>query len=119
MKIRQLQVKNFLSIQKASIDFTEFEGLTVIKGKNLDTGGSNGAGKSAIVEAIYFALTGKTLRKSTEASLVNTQAKKGLEVAVQIEKEDGTQVSIYRSKKPTKMQVLVDGHDVTAGHRDG
>ena len=119
MKIKKLQVKNFLSIQKASIDFTEFEGLTVIKGKNLDTGGSNGAGKSAIVEAIYFALTGKTLRKSTEASLVNTQAKKGLEVAVQIEKADGTHISVYRSKKPTKMQVLVDGNDVTAGHRDG
>lgn len=119
MKIKQLQIKNFLSVQKASIDFTEFDGLTVIKGKNLDTGGSNGAGKSAIVEAIYFALTGKTLRKSTEASLVNFKANKGLEVSLLIEKGDGTEVSIYRSKKPTKMQVIVDGHDVTAGHRDG
>ena len=119
MKIKKLQIKNFLSVQKASIDFTKFDSLTIIKGKNLDTGGSNGAGKSTIVEAIYFALTGKTLRKSTEASLVNTKAKKGLEVSVQIEKADGTQISIYRSKKPTKMQVWVDGNDVTAGHRDG
>ena len=72
-----------------------------------------------IVEAIYFALTGKTLRKSTEASLVNIQAKKGLEVSVHFEKTDGTHVYVYRSKKPTKMQIIVDGHDVTAGHRDG
>ena len=119
MKIKQLQIKNFLSVQKAYINFDEFDGLTVIKGKNLDTGGSNGAGKSTIVEAVYFALTGKTLRKSTEASLVNFQAKKGLEVAVKFEKSDGTEVVVYRSKKPTKMQITVDGQDVTAGHRDG
>tara|TARA_R100001594_G_scaffold17712_1_gene35853 strand:- start:383 stop:1900 length:1518 start_codon:yes stop_codon:yes gene_type:complete len=119
MKIKQLQIKNFLSVQKAQINFDEFDGLTVIKGKNLDTGGSNGAGKSTIVEAVYFALTGKTLRKSTEASLINSQAKKGLEVSLTFEKDDGTEVVVYRSKKPTKMQVIVDGHDVTAGHRDG
>jgi DNA repair exonuclease SbcCD ATPase subunit len=119
MKIKQLQIKNFLSVQKAHINFDEFDGLTVIKGKNLDTGGSNGAGKSTIVEAVYFALTGKTLRKSTEASLVNSQAKKGLEVAVQFEKSDGTEVWVSRSKKPTKMQITIDGQDVTAGHRDG
>lgn len=119
MKIKQLQIKNFLSIQKATIDFTKFDGLTVIKGKNLDTGGSNGSGKSAIIEAVYFALTGKTLRKSTEASLVNTEASKGLEVSIQIELGDGSEVSVYRSKKPTKMKVLVDGQDVTEGHRDG
>ena len=119
MKIKQLQIKNFLSVQKASIDFNKFDGLTLIKGKNLDTGGSNGAGKSTIVEAIYFALTGKTLRKSTEASLVNFKAKKGLEVSLSFEKDDGTQVTVYRSKKPTKMRVILDGQDVTAGHRDG
>ena len=119
MKIKQLQIKNFLSVQKAHINFDDFDGLTVIKGKNLDTGGSNGAGKSSIVEAVYFALTGKTLRKSTEASLVNSQAKKGLEVAVQFEKSDGTEVWVSRSKKPTKMQITIDGQDVTAGHRDG
>lgn len=119
MKIKQLQINNFLSIQKAQIDFTKFGGLTVIKGKNLDTGGSNGSGKSTIVEAVYFALTGKTLRKSTEASLVNSQAKKGLEVSLSFEKDDGTEVSVYRSKKPTKMRILVNNKDVTAGHRDG
>jgi DNA repair exonuclease SbcCD ATPase subunit len=119
MKIKQLQIKNFLSIQKATIDFTNFDGLTVIKGKNLDTGGSNGAGKSAIIEAVYFALTGKTLRKSTEASLVNFKAGKGLEVSITLEVGEGSEVSVYRSKKPTKMCIVVDGQDVTAGHRDG
>ena len=72
MKIRDITIQNFLSIKKARIDLKKFDGLTVIKGKNLDTGGSNGSGKSSIVEAIFFALTGKTLRKSTEASLVIT-----------------------------------------------
>ena len=116
MKIKSLDIKNFLSIREASIDFTKFDGLTVIKGKNLDTGGSNGSGKSSIVEAVYFALTGKTLRKSTEASLVNTQAKKGLEVSIHIEQDDGTMLSIERGKKPTRMRVVQDGKDITSAH---
>ena len=116
MKIKSLYIQNFLSIKDAYIDFTKFDGLTLIKGKNLDTGGSNGSGKSSIVEAVYFSLTGKTIRKSTEASLVNTQSKKGLVVEVKIEQKDGSCISIRRGKKPTHMRVLVDGEDITEGH---
>ena len=68
MKIRDITIQNFLSIKKARIDLKKFDGLTIIKGKNLDTGGSNGSGKSSIVEAIYFALTGKTCLLYTSPS---------------------------------------------------
>jgi len=116
MKIRDITIQNFLSIKKAHIDLGKFDGLTIIKGKNLDTGGSNGSGKSSIVEAIYFALTGKTIRKSTEASLVNSQAGKGLVVSCNILLDNTKILSIERCKRPTKMKLTLDGEDITAKH---
>ena len=116
MKIRDITIQNFLSIKKARIDLKKFDGLTVIKGKNLDTGGSNGSGKSSIVEAIFFVLTGKTIRKSTEASLVNSKAGKGLVVSCNILLENAKILGIERCKKPTKMTLTLDGEDITAKH---
>ena len=59
MKINKIKIKNFYSFKDASLDFTTYSGLTLIKGKNNDTKGSNGSGKSALVEALFFALTGR------------------------------------------------------------
>lgn len=115
MKIKHIAINNFLSYQKEEIDFTKFDGLTVIKGKNLDTGGSNGSGKSALIEAIYFGLTGKTIRKTTEASLVNSQVGTKCSVVIDIE-HDGKDIQILRSKRPTKLRLWVDGEEVTADH---
>jgi DNA repair exonuclease SbcCD ATPase subunit len=44
--------------------FPQTNGITQIRAKNHDTGGSNGGGKSTILEAVFFALTGRTLRHS-------------------------------------------------------
>ena len=76
MKIEKILIQNFYSFKNETLDLSDYSGITVIKGKNLDTGASNGAGKSVLIEAIYFGLTGKTIRKSTEDSLVNNQANK-------------------------------------------
>ena len=106
MKISKLKIKNFYSFKDASVDFADYSGLTLIKGKNKDTGGSNGAGKSALVEALFFGLTGKTIRKSTEDSLVNNQAKKKCEIRLEILHKD-KEVVITRQKKPTKLELMV------------
>ena len=115
MKIKHLAINNFLSFKKVDIDFTKFDGLTVIKGRNLDTKGSNGSGKSALVEAIYFGLTGKTIRKTNEAALVNTQAGTKCCVIIDIE-YDGHDIQILRARKPTKLRLWVDGKEETADH---
>jgi len=106
MKINKITIQNFYSFIDSTIDFSNYSGLTVIKGKNNDTGGSNGSGKSALVEAIYFGLTGKTIRKSTEDSLVNNQAKKKCVVKVELI-HNNEYVVITRQKKPTKLEFLV------------
>tara|TARA_R110002110_G_scaffold318944_5_gene531741 strand:- start:885 stop:1508 length:624 start_codon:yes stop_codon:yes gene_type:complete len=112
MKIEKINIQNFYSFKNASLDFNNYRGLTVIKGKNKDTGGSNGSGKSALVEALYFGLTGKTIRKSTEDSLVNNQAKKKCVVSLELVHND-QYVIITRQKKPTKLEFLVGKEDRT------
>lgn len=108
MKIKKISIENFYSFKKAEISLEDYTGLTLIKGKNKDTGGSNGAGKSVLVEAIYFGLTGKTIRKSTESTLVNNQTKKKCSVVLDLEHK-GKHVVIHRGKKPTKLEVFIDG----------
>jgi DNA repair exonuclease SbcCD ATPase subunit len=115
MKINSVTINNFLSFQGAYIDLKDGQGLTVIKGKNLDTGGSNGAGKSTVIEAIFFALTGKTIRKSTEATLINNKVKKDCVVHLSLE-HDGKQINIKRGKRPRVFKVWVDDEEVTTDH---
>ena len=64
MKINRVEIENFLSVQKATIDFDKLSNLVLVKGRNKDVKpeSSNGAGKSTIIEAVVFALFGKTLR---------------------------------------------------------
>ena len=112
MKISKIKIKNFYSFKEVGVDFSDYSGLTLIKGKNKDTGGSNGSGKSALVEALFFGLTGKTIRKSTEDSLVNNQAKKKCEVTLCLE-HNKEEVVITRQKKPTKLKFIVGDDDRT------
>ena len=108
MKIDKINIKNFYSFKNTTLELGDYSGLTLIKGKNKDTGGSNGSGKSALVEAIYFGLTGKTIRKSTEDSLVNNQAKKKCVVEMHLTHNE-EYVVITRQKKPTKLEFTVGG----------
>ena len=107
MKIEKIIVQNFYSYKNEEFILNDYSGLTLIKGVNKDTGGSNGSGKSVLIEAVYFALTGKTIRKSTEDSLVNNEAKKKCVVRIELEHQ-GSCISITRQKKPTKLEFLVD-----------
>jgi len=106
MKIEKIKIKNFYSFKNTTLELGDYSGLTLIKGKNKDTGGSNGSGKSALVEAVYFGLTGKTIRKSTEDSLVNNQAKKKCVVEMHLT-HNNEEVVITRQKKPTKLEFMV------------
>ena len=109
MKIKSIKIKNFYSFESAFVDFSKFKNIILIKGHNKDVAGSNGSGKSAFVEAIYFGLTGKTIRKSTEDAIVHVKHKK--QCAVTLTLDNG--VVIYRQKKPSKLQVFVDEEEKT------
>ena len=112
MKIKKISIQNFYSIQDLTLNFDKYEGLIVIKGKNVDSGGSNGSGKSAIIEALCFGLTGKTIRKSTEDALVNNVAKKHCKVTLTLE-AGGKNLKVIRQKKPSKLQLFDGKSEIT------
>lgn len=98
------------------LDFSKYSGIVRVIGKNKDTGGSNGSGKSSIFEAVVWGLFGKTIRKSTEEALINCDAKKGCEVILEIEREGIGIISIHRGKKPTFLKFYVNSEVRTQDH---
>lgn len=63
MKVKSLEVDNFLSIKQARVDFVTGK-VIMVSGVNKDDASavSNGAGKSAIVDALCWSLYGITAR---------------------------------------------------------
>ena len=109
MQIKKVSIQNFYSIKNIDFDFTKYKGVTLIEGENKDTGGSNGAGKSALFEAVVWGLYGKTIRKSTEAALINVTAGKDCKVTVYVDDD----VIIERCKKPTSLQFRQGENNLT------
>jgi DNA repair exonuclease SbcCD ATPase subunit len=113
MKLNRLVICNFYSHANTTINFSEFEpGVVNIYGINKDTGGSNGAGKSIIFEAVLFSLFNKTIRKSTEEAIVNVYEGAGCSVRLELEQEGIGAIVIERRKRPTGLDVWVNGESV-------
>jgi DNA repair exonuclease SbcCD ATPase subunit len=103
MDITNIKINNFLIIGQADIDLCN-RGLCRIAGENSDdvTSSSNGAGKSTVVEAVYWALFGETLRNIKSADgVVNRKIKKNCSVVLRFEEGD-TKYRIERYRKHTK-----------------
>ena len=111
MKIKKVSFENFYSYEKCSIDFRKHKGIVGIEGINKDTGGSNGAGKSVILEAIVYGLFGKSIRKSTEDAMVNSTAGRGCVVELEID-----EMTIRRARKPSMLKFFINGEEHTQGH---
>ena len=113
MKIALVEAKNFYSFKDLSIDLSDYSGIVRILGENKDTGASNGSGKSAIIEAVVFGIFGKTVRKSTEEAIVNSQEGANLRVRVVLEKDSVGNIEIIRCKRPTSLNLVVNGVNVS------
>jgi DNA repair exonuclease SbcCD ATPase subunit len=109
MQLNEVTLENFYSVEKQTINLDQLTGLVLVEGINKDSGGSNGAGKSIIFEAIVWALFGKTIRKSTEDAMVNIKNGKNCRVTLRV---NGTTI-IRRSRKPTKLEFIKDGNPLT------
>lgn len=68
----KIDIHNFMSFADETFDFSDYPGLTLVKGKNNDINGSrNGVGKSVTFEAILFALFGQLQEKIKNENIVN------------------------------------------------
>jgi DNA repair exonuclease SbcCD ATPase subunit len=76
MKIISLEISNILSIETAKLVFSD-NGLVLVEGWNHDAGRANGAGKTAIFNALSFGLYDKLPRKVTASEILRRGARSG------------------------------------------
>lgn len=104
IKFKELTLRNFMSYgNNVTTINLEFNEPTLVIGHNLDAVvngqiDSNGAGKSAILDALSFVLYDRTISGIDKADLINNVNKKNLEVSLLFEK-NGLLYKIIRSRK--------------------
>jgi exonuclease SbcC len=76
MKITSVEISNILSIESAEVTFGD-RGLVLVEGYDHDTGRANGAGKSAIFNAISFALYDRIPRRISKSEVLRKGTKEG------------------------------------------
>ena len=108
MKIHSIEIHNILSIEHASLTFGD-AGLVLVEGFDYDTGRGNGAGKSAIFNALSFALYDKVPRRITKSEILRTGTKSGFSY-VEVSTASG-RYGIKRSR-PVANTYYKDGKEV-------
>ena len=99
----KLRWKNFLSTGNnfTEINFVDSPTTLII--------GHNGSGKSTMLDALSFALFGKSHRKISKPQLVNSINNKGLLVEVEFT-IGSSKYKIIRGIKPNKFEIWVNGN---------
>lgn len=119
-KLADLTAANFMSYETLSLSFVDSKGCYLIRSSNATGDGtegstSNGEGKSSILEAIAYALYGKTIRDTKHFI---QRGKKWCEVRLTIEsKVANERLEIYRAKNhpehKTTLMVTLNGEPIT------
>ena len=99
---KKIRWKNFLSTGNV------FSEVDLLGAKTNLIIGSNGAGKSTILDALTFSLFGKPFRKISKSMLVNSINEKGAmtEVEFSIGK---VEYKVIRGIKPNKFEIFCNG----------
>ena len=102
IKFRKVKFKNFLSTGN---EFTEID---LSRKKTTLVIGSNGAGKTTMLDALTFGLFGRAFRKIPKTALVNSINQK--HTVVEVEFQIGrNQYRIIRCIKPNKFEIYLNG----------
>jgi DNA repair exonuclease SbcCD ATPase subunit len=119
IRFNYINLKNFMSVGSDPLTFNYSTGLHYVYGENYDVSTdvdeqviSNGSGKTVIlVDALLFALFGKTQRKVKMAEIVNIYTGCECEVTVNFTKDKDV-YEITRGLKPDKITISVNGEDL-------
>ena len=99
---KKIRWKNFLSTGN---QWTE---VLLDEHKNTMIIGTNGAGKSTILDALTFSLFNKPFRKINKPQLINSVNEKDCQVEVEFDIKN-KEYKIVRGLKPAKFEIWIDG----------
>lgn len=99
---QKIRWKNFLSTgnQWTEVNLTQNETNIIV--------GTNGAGKSTILDALTFSLFNKPFRKINKPQLINSTNEKDCIVEIEFSVK-GREYKVIRGLKPAKFEIWVDG----------
>jgi DNA repair exonuclease SbcCD ATPase subunit len=123
LQIKTITARNFLSIGNATqaVDFDRRD-LTLVLGENLDLGGDgarNGVGKTAILNALSYALYGQALTNIRKDNLINKTNAKNMLVTLDFN-FNGHDYRIERGRKPNVLRFFIDSEEkVTSDNAQG
>lgn len=114
ISIKTITAKNFLSIgnttQAVNLDRQD---LTLVLGENLDLGGDgsrNGVGKTAILNAISYALYGAAISNIKRDNLINRTNGKNMLVCLDFS-VNGVDYRVERGRKPNVLKFYVNSQE--------
>jgi len=100
LTIKSVEYRNFLSTGNVPIKISFDHSCTAISGKNAQ-------GKSTFMDALFFTMYGKTLRKLKKEQIINSINKKDLLVTLELQ-DGGKSYKIVRGIKPNIFEIYVD-----------
>lgn len=110
--VKNITIKNFMSVGAITQSVKFDDPITLILGCNLDLGGEetssrNGVGKTALINALSYALYGQALANIRKENLINTINGKSMYVTIEFEKA-GIVYRIERGRKPNVLKFYVN-----------
>jgi DNA repair exonuclease SbcCD ATPase subunit len=117
VNFKRISIKNFLSYGPEPFVLEFKKGIHIITGVNRDKSDrQNGLGKSALIESLYFAIFGSTIRELKKDLIPNSYTKGDCEVILDFEvisENCKDSYKITRTINPSKLYLYKNGEDVT------
>lgn len=115
---KRIKIQNFLSVGEEPVEIKFSNGFNIITGYNKDENDiKNGVGKTLIIDALYFAIFGNTLRDlSNQSYIINRQTGKNCKVQLEfdcITNNNKEHYVIERCLKQNSLTITKDGVDKT------
>lgn len=111
---KNFRIQNGICVEEAEVPL-EHQGIVFIKGENLDEGGSNGSGKTSIMELLCYACCGETSKGMRANDLLSLDNPKNLYLGLDFSRDHDYKIEHFREHfvEGTKIRVSVDGMDQT------
>jgi len=121
---KEASAQNFMRFKNVTLPL-ENQGLTLILGRNEDAehAGSNGAGKTSLLDVLTWGVWGTTVRNQKHDEVVNETVGKNCHVEVKLHLDGADyQIDRYRkcdyTDKPNDLTLTKNGEDVSGASMD-